>query len=82
MIAPPRYDGGMLPALRIEKHRRLRRRQSAAAAMSAPWSIYLGIGRRRRDAPRAAPGLILPDSIDLAAFESDERASSGVRRAS
>jgi hypothetical protein len=41
---------------------------------------YLGIGRRRRDAPRAAPGLILPDSIDLAAFESDEHASSGPPR--
>jgi hypothetical protein len=34
---------------------------------------YLGIGQRRRGAPAPAAPLILPTTIDLAAFESDER---------
>jgi hypothetical protein len=35
---------------------------------------YLGIGRRSRPAALSpAPGVLLPDKIDLAAFESDER---------
>jgi hypothetical protein len=67
ITAPPRYDGGVVQALRIEEARAIAAAERCGRDERAMVDC-LGIGRRRRDAPRAAPGLILPDSIDLAAF--------------
>jgi hypothetical protein len=65
----------MLTALRVSEALALaeasRRRSRDEQAMVK----YLGVGKRARrpaDAPAAIP-LLTPDTIDLAAFESDER---------
>ena len=65
----------MLTALRVSEALALaeasRRRSRDEQAMVK----YLGIGKRGRRAPERLPAatLLMPEAIDLAAFESDER---------